>query len=361
MTSRILYLIGQLRLGGYERQLYYLLTTINRVKFKPAVAVWNATDGHLFTGKIRALDIPIHVLPAERRLGKMLAFRRLVKSLSPEVVHSYSFYTNFPAWWGTLGTSAIPVGSIRGTFSAERTRAGGILGCLSARWPADQICNSADTKADIAKATGVFSPSRVTLVPNGLDVRQFPVTTPPLGTPTILAVGRLYSVKRWDRLITAAATLNRRGLSFRIRHAGDGPLRETLLAQARLLGVGHLVEFLGVRQDIPALLAESSFLVHTAEDEGCPNVVMEAMACARAVIATDAGHCPALVADGKTGYVVARGRDEELADRMATLIEEPDLVLSMGSAGRAKAEQEFSLDRLVDGTLSAYAQAGWQP
>ena len=149
-------------------------------------------------------------------------------------------------------------------------------------------------------------------------------------------------------------------LDFSVYLVGDGPLRAELESQARRLGVYGLVQFLGLRQDIPDLLKSSTFLVHTADGEGCPNVVMEAMACGRAVVATDAGDVPLLVEDGKTGFVVRRGEDAALVDRMIRLITDRELCRRMGEAGRAKAEQEFGLDRLVAETLAGYRNAGWK-
>ena len=116
----------------------------------------------------------------------------------------------------------------------------------------------------------------------------------------------------------------------------------------------------GVHDNISDQLAESTFLIHTADYEGCPNVVMEAMACGRAVVATDAGDVPLLVEDGKTGFVVRRGEDGALVDRMIRLITDRELCRRMGEAGRAKAEQEFGLDRLVAETLAGYRNAGWK-
>jgi glycosyltransferase involved in cell wall biosynthesis len=87
---------------------------------------------------------------------------------------------------------------------------------------------------------------------------------------------------------------------------------------------------------------------------------MEAMACGRAVVATDAGDVPELVEDGKTGFVVNRGDDAMLTDCMAALITNHALCRRMGEAGRAKAEREFGLDRLVSETLAAYRSMGWK-
>ena len=90
------------------------------------------------------------------------------------------------------------------------------------------------------------------------------------------------------------------------------------------------------------------------ENEGCLDVVMEAMACGRAVVATDAGDVPYLVEDGKTDFVVCRGDDVTLVARMTTLITQIDLCRQMGEAGRVKTEREVELDRPVAETLATY-------
>jgi glycosyltransferase involved in cell wall biosynthesis len=80
-------------------------------------------------------------------------------------------------------------------------------------------------------------------------------------------------------------------------------------------------------------MATSTFLAHTSDVEGCPNVVMEAMACERAVVAMAAGDIPSLVEDGKTGFVVPRGDDAQFVERLVTLIINRELCRQMGEAG----------------------------
>jgi glycosyltransferase involved in cell wall biosynthesis len=140
---------------------------------------------------------------------------------------------------------------------------------------------------------------------------------------------------------------------------GGGPLRESLEKQVQDLGLLHQVRLKGHVNNIPAVLASSTFLAHSSEIEGSPNVVMEAMACGRAVVAMDAGDIPLLIEDGKTGFVVPRGDDDRFVERLATLIQNRDLCRQMGEAGRAKAEREFRTDRLVEKTFAAYVAAGW--
>jgi glycosyltransferase involved in cell wall biosynthesis len=362
MRCRLLYLVGQLRPGGLERQLYYLLVDMNRKQYRPEVVVWNFCETDTYVPQIRALGVPLHALPGTASGPmKLGAFRRLVQQLAPEVVHSYSFYTNFAAWWATRGTQAIAIGAVRSDFTWAKKTTGPWLGRLSARWPRNQIFNSFVAAEDARCAVSPFVPKHLFVVRNGLDVQHcqmVPVST--TGQARILGLGSLLSVKRWDRLLGAALALKRRGCDFVVQIAGDGPLRRSLEQQTQDLGLATCIVFLGHRDDIPRLLSGATFLVHTSDSEGCPNVVMEAMACGRAVVATDVGDIPDLVEDGQTGFVVPRENQALLVTRMATLITDRDLCRRMGEAGRAKAEWEFGLDRLVSETLAVYKAAGWK-
>jgi glycosyltransferase involved in cell wall biosynthesis len=161
-------------------------------------------------------------------------------------------------------------------------------------------------------------------------------------------------------LLTAAAVLKRNGLDFVLRIAGEGPLRRVLEQQARDLGLNGRVEFVGYSGDVPGFLGDATFVVQTSDHEGYPNTVMEGMACGRAVVGTDAGDMPSLIEDGTTGFIAPRGNDALLVDRLSKLILDRDLCKRMGRAGRAKAEREFNLDRLVSETLTAYRNAGWK-
>ena len=357
---RLLYVVGQLGLGGLERQLFYLLQTMDRQRYKPVVVVWRYSPDDYYVREILALGVPVIALENHRsRLSKLRALRSLVSSLRPEVIHSYSFHTNIAAWWAARGTAAIPIGSTRSSIALDRRASGKVLGRLCGRWPSAQIFNSLIAEQAVKQSTTLFRPRRIYVIRNGVDLDRFsPRCHPQQGY--ILAVGSLSPVKRWDRLIRAVAFLTSKGISPEVIHVGSGPLRGELEAMTKNLHVEHMFRFLGARHDIPALLADAAFLVHTAEDEGCPNVVLEAMACGRAVIATDAGDVPYLVEDGKTGFVVRRGEDETLVNRIATLLTNRDLCQQMGDNARARAEKEFDLHSLVIRTLDAYRAAGWR-
>lgn len=362
MSCRLLYLIGELRSGGSERQLYLLLKSMDRARFHPHVVVWNFSDDQRYAPLIRALDVPIHGFPtAVSAVGKLRHMRRLVLELKPGVLHSYSFYLNLVAHCAAYGTRTIPIGSVRSDFVNDRKDSGMLIGNMSARWPRHQICNSLTAMVLARQTQDPFTPERLSVVRNGLDLNQIrwnPVSAE--RRVSILGIGSLLPVKRWDRLLAASAELKKKGFDFVLRIAGDGPLRNSLEAQARHLELEDCVEFTGQSDDIPGLLAESTFLAHTSDVEGCPNVIMEAMASGRPVVATDVGDVSFLVEDGKTGFVVSRENFEELVDCLALLICNRDLCQRMGEAGRAKGLREFGLDRLVGETLGAYEAAGWR-
>jgi glycosyltransferase involved in cell wall biosynthesis len=129
---------------------------------------------------------------------------------------------------------------------------------------------------------------------------------------------------------------------------------------ARELGISSCVSFVGENHDISAFLKEAQFLVHTSESEGCPNAVMEAMACGLPVVAMEAGDIPYLVEEGKTGFVVCQEDETTFVQRVFQLLDDDELCCRMGLAARKKAEREFGLVRLVEETLAIYRAAGWQ-
>lgn len=362
-TCRLLYLVGQLGLGGLERQLFYLLANLDHARYQPAVVVWNLNLSDKYYQDIEVLKIPIYGFPAGwSPLSKLRAFRALAGQVAPEVIHSYGFHTNFAAYYAARRTGALAIGSLRSGFARAKADGGVIRGALNARWPSSHISNSMTSAEAAHRHSGPFAPQKVFLVRNGLDLKRFSCSNEtPERRNYVAAVGSLFPVKRWDRLLRALQKVKSVGArDVCLRIAGDGPLRPALEKLAGDLGISGAVEFLGPTHDIPALLRGAKFLVHTSESEGCPNVVMEAMACGLAVVAMEAGDIPYLVEDGKTGFVVRQGDETAFVERVFQLLSEDELCRCMGQAARAKAEREFTLGRLVSETLDAYKVAGWK-
>jgi glycosyltransferase involved in cell wall biosynthesis len=129
-------------------------------------------------------------------------------------------------------------------------------------------------------------------------------------------------------------------------------MRDDLAARA-----GNPVEYLGPSSAVEDFLAALDVFVLTSDREGCPNVILEAMACGRAVVTTDAGGAGEVVRDGVTGYVVPRGDRAALTERVLALLEDAALRERIGRAARLDVEERFGLDRMVTETVRLYRRA----
>jgi glycosyltransferase involved in cell wall biosynthesis len=360
---RLLYVVGQLGLGGLERQLYYLLANLDHARYQPGVVVWNLNLDDKYYRDIKGLGVPICGFPSDwHPLAKLRALRALVRQVESEVIHSYGFHANFAAYYAAWGTNALAIGSLRAEYDVHKRISGPIRGKLNAGWPSYHISNSTPSANAANRATGFFTPKHVFVVRNALDLNLFNCASEASRKRYyVAAVGSLLPVKRWDRLLRIVQSLRAIvGENIRFQIAGDGPLRCTLEKLADDLGVARIVEFRGAVHDIPAFLSEAKFLVHTSESEGCPNAVMEAAACALPVVAMETGEIPYLVEEGKTGFVVCQGDEMTFAERVSRLLGDDEFCVHMGLAARVKAEREFRLERLVSETLLAYQAAGWK-
>jgi glycosyltransferase involved in cell wall biosynthesis len=171
--------------------------------------------------------------------------------------------------------------------------------------------------------------------------------------PRAVLVSRLIPQKRVDRFLEALARARREVPALRGLVVGDGPERGPLERKAEELGVRAAVEFLGVRDDVRPLLSASDVLVLSSDDEGFPNVVLEAMEASRPVIATDVGDVRDVVRDGETGWVVPPAA-EVLAERLVRIARDPALARRMGVAGRTRLETRYGLAVLASNLLGVY-------
>jgi glycosyltransferase involved in cell wall biosynthesis len=136
--------------------------------------------------------------------------------------------------------------------------------------------------------------------------------------------------------------------------AGEGPERAALEAEARALGVGDRVSFLGFRPDTPSLLASADLFVLPSLIEGLPLSVLEAMAAGCPVVATAAGGTGEIVQDRVTGLLVPPADAEALAAAMQELLRDRPLAARLAGAGRDRVRREFSAAATARSVMSVY-------
>lgn len=199
----------------------------------------------------------------------------------------------------------------------------------------------------------------LTLVENGVDLARWPamdLSSSP--TPRFAFVGRLVDWKALDLAMEALAHTPCAELDI----VGDGPMRETWQSLAERLGVAHRVRFHGwIDQAACAdILRDATALVLPSLYECGGAVVLEAMACARPVIATAWGG-PEDYLDASCGFLIQPTSRAALVagfrDAMTALARDPALAARMGRAGRERVEQQFDWEAKVDAMLSVYESA----
>jgi len=136
---------------------------------------------------------------------------------------------------------------------------------------------------------------------------------------------------------------------------GDGEERGALTAQAASLGLAERIHFTGFRDDVPRLLTAFDVFAMSSRLEGFCNSVLEAFAAGVPVVATRAGGLPEMVLDGETGLLSPIGDPGELARRLVRLISDAPLAAKVAEGGRRLVEAEYTVGRMVEKTIDAYA------
>lgn len=209
------------------------------------------------------------------------------------------------------------------------------------------------------------SGAKVHLVPHGVDLDGFvPRPFPHVGPLQLLAVGRLVEKKGFHILIAAAARLR---ASFQLNIIGEGPEEERLKDLIRCHGLESKVRLCGPKthEDLPEaynrahILIVPSIVDRSGDRDGLPNVLLEAMACGRPVIASDVAAIASAVVDGETGLLTEPGNAESLAGAIDLLGEQYARLQQLGIRARERVQRDYDLrictERFHDLLRSAYA------
>ena len=215
------------------------------------------------------------------------------------------------------------------------------------------------TDMEVVRRGRFVAPERLHLIGNGIDLRRFrplPRNPDPEGPITLLCTARLEPVKNHPMLFDAVRKVMESGRKVRLWLVGDGELKEDYARRCAAMGLAGAVEFLGYRNDIERLLAQTDIAVLASVKEGIPRAMLEAMAMKVPVVATRVVGTEETVADGETGFLVPLDDVEAMADRLGRLIDDPELRRRMGESGRRWVEAHFDEDVIVETLAGTYRQ-----
>lgn len=357
--KRLLFVITDLEYGGAERQLVLLATRL--IKRGWLVKVVSILPPRAFVDELEEAGIEVETLGVTQKwqfLQAWFRLRKIIAEWKPHIVHSFMVHANILSRLVRLRDKRYKlVCSARNVDEEGRLR----------EWLyrlTDPFCELTTqvSKKGVKRyiAIRAVSPGKILYLPNGIDPAPFFEVSGKkerfrkqfgIGTKDFLwlAVGRLAPQKDYPTLLKAFAELVKGFNNARLWIAGEGSLRKALENLTQSLGLEGSVCFLGLRKDIPELMAAADAFVLSSAWEGMPNVLLEASASGLPIVSTRVSGTEEIVIDGETGYLVPPGKPSALAEAMRKVMTlSPDERKRMGEAARRCVEEYFHIERVVD-------------
>jgi L-malate glycosyltransferase len=362
IARRVVYVVGQLGVGGTEKQLWHLVQGLSRCNWKPSVVCFSGEPEVI--ANFQKVDCPVTVI-RRQSLGRLRTTYLLWQHLrteKPEIVQAFGF-----AWYFAI--PAARLASIPRIVISERTlppwkkRAHLLLDYILLSAVDRAIVNSQRVGDRLISENGLRA-DRCRVIYNGLNLEDFQAgmddgeNLPSLqdgSTPQVIcATANAKEDKGLDVLLKAFVIVRRTLPMAKLWIVGDGELRQDLESLASALGLNNQVVFWGVRSDVPAILRKATIGVNSSRTEGLCNAIMEYMAAGLPTVATSVGGNSELVVDGETGVLAPPDNPEALAGALIDLLVDRERASKYGKAARRRVEQAFTVPQMVKQTESVY-------
>ncbi len=364
MSLKIAHVLSSYGLGGQERVALDLAIAQAALGHHVlAVSLAPAPEGPL-AADFRANGIDAETLPKreggfDATLPARLAlfFRRS----GIRIVHTHNPQ---PLIYGALAARLAGARAVHTKHGANPDRSRRVRLRRAAAHLCDAFVAVSRETAEIARQNREVAERKLVTIPNGIQLSRFNPDAEAraevrreLGISpdawVVGTVGRLAPEKDQALLIAAAApTL---GPDRQVLIAGAGPEDSRLRAQIEALGErGRFVRMLGIRRDVPRVLAALDVFALTSQTEGLPLVIPEAMATSLPVVSTAVGGIPGVVEDGVTGLLVPRGGVERLGEALERLATNRDEARAFGERGRVVALARYEAKRMAASYLDIY-------
>jgi glycosyltransferase involved in cell wall biosynthesis len=373
---RVAHCIDNLGIGGTELNAVRTVELLDRSRFDVSViclqengplAVRCAAVG------LRVVRFPIANLYGIGAVRQGIRLARFLSENRVQIVHSHDMYNNVFATAAARAARTPVIIASRRWWRSLPARRYRIANALALRLAHCVIANSPAVALSLQTEDGI-RPERVAVVPNFVDDAAFaPISAAErmtmlrrFGVPAealiIGSVANLSPVKDHGTLLRAVTLLAPRWPELHVVLVGDGECRPELESLTGTLGLEGRVHFAGRQPNQPNPHSLFDLSVLCSLSEGFPNSIVEAMAAARPVVATDVGGIADAVSDGETGLLVPPSNPGRLAAALEELLLDPGRRRALGVAGRDRARARFhagtavaSLEALYDRLLCAAA------
>lgn len=339
--------------GGAETYALTLASNLNQDKFRSVMC--GVDQGGALEPEIRRRNIPYHIMNRRQGIDLKLIWRmfQLFRRCGVDVIHTHHFNQLF---YSLIAAKLLGIRIIHTEHSIEAYKKRRFCWALRLMSP---FCHRLTVIGDDGERALLerarIPRSRLEIIRAAVDLSRFDVerscARASLGltdTDRVATIVARISPEKNHRLLLAAFARIARGQpDARLLIVGDGVDSDAIGGEIDRLNLGRCVRMLGVRHDIPLILAASDLFVLCSDREGLPIAVLEAMAAARPVVATSVGDLPQVVMDGQTGLLVPPQDVAALADAMSRLLGNPQLADRMGAAGRVHVQSRYNLQQMV--------------
>jgi len=361
-TKSLGFIVGELGKGGQETQMTYLVQELAHSGRKCVVIIWTYEERvKYYLSALEGAGVPVLKLNKESIFKKVLISRNFLKGQNAGSLQSFAYYLNAVAWILCLFTSRIPIGAIRNRLKQIRQKISFLKFWINAILPRRKISNNHLYQQDMQFPAISLAFSKTVIITNHLDVEKFNTDFPVIQAGAefrTASMARLYPEKSIDVLIHAIRIIVDSGVKLKHFHAGSGPLLDPLTSLVEKLDLQSIFYFVDEKLDINEFLTDKHLILHSSTYEGYPNVIMEAMACAKPIVTTDCGDVSYLVEEGKNGHIVAVGDYQSLAIKTIELLSDNKRMKSFSEYSRQSAEKMFNLEHFKEVILERYQSYG---
>lgn len=360
MATKILHVVGMAH-GGAGEHVLALAAGCDRRRFASTVAM---AAGSPMRGQFERAGVRVLPLSLDHfgGLGKnVVAFWQLARIMRDEPWDIIQTHTSVAGALGRVAGkrfTAAPTVHMLHAFAAHRGRSGASR--LAARMVERRLDRYTDwyiagSQAMVRTGTSqrIFSPDKVVLISNGIDLNRYAgAATGSTSEPaprglTVGFLGRLEAQKGAIYLVRAAASVVRRNPAIRFLIAGSGRLQPKLERLAAQLNVAQSIEFLGWTEDTVGFMRRIDVLAMPSLWEAFGLSAAEAMALEKPVVASRVDGLPEVIDEGRTGLLVPPADSEALATAILRLADDPALRRALGTQGRVRVRELFSLERMI--------------
>ncbi len=367
MSLHTAHIIDNLIVGGAQKLLITLAGQAQAHSLDVTIVSLGSNNDRMILDELSRLGTNVVIFPAGHLLDLRRIFRlaRFLSSQKFDLVQCHLTYANII---GTLcgRLAGLPVVNTLHSIADVLQEFHPMIGFLETwamRYWAKRIVavgytirNSFQSRLR-GRSIGVI-PNAVSIPVKITPAQRVKLRKEVAGDPTktiLISVGRFVAAKGYEDLVLAFSMLVTSHPDIVLLLVGDGPLFGEILNLVSRSGLEKNVFLLGMRNDVPGLLAASDLYVSSSHWEGLPLAILEAMMAGLPIVATHVGDIPTVVT-AEIGRVVPPHQPESIAEAIAKLLDEPARLRQMGAAGRALAVEQYSPQAWMECLLNLYAQ-----